>query len=182
MYTLNKANSTSSKKRQPSLPGLFSPSITGGALIFLMLFLPLAKANDSELALSYAFGDSGLKWEPCPDFLPVGCQIAVLHGDMSEPNADIFLRVPGNSNLPSHWHNSAERMVLVAGKLNLTYKGQKTFVLKPGMYVYGPSKVLHNGRCVSSQPCVIFIAFETEVDATAVGVTRPPRFRNTITQ
>jgi hypothetical protein len=35
------------------------------------------------------------------------------------------------------------------------------------MYAYGPAKAVHRGRCVSAEACVLFIAFEGPVDATA---------------
>jgi quercetin dioxygenase-like cupin family protein len=57
-------------------------------------------------------------------------------------------------------------MVLVSGELHVTYDGQEPAVLRPGMYAYGPAKAVHRGRCVSSEPCVLFIAFEGPVDAT----------------
>ena len=112
--------------------------------------------------------EATLKWGPCPEFLPQGCQIAVLNGDPGKPNADLFFKVPGKSKLPKHWHSSAERMVLVAGELHVTYDGQAKKVLKAGEYAYGPAKIPHAGECVSSAPCVLFIAFEAPVDAVAV--------------
>ena len=119
-------------------------------------------------AYAQAPDDAGLKWGPCPAFLPEGCQIAVLNGDPAKPNADVFFEVPGKSKLPLHWHSSAERMVLVAGELHVKYDGQKTIVMKPGTYAYGPAKLPHSGVCASATPCVLFIAFETPVDAVAV--------------
>jgi uncharacterized RmlC-like cupin family protein len=59
-------------------------------------------------------------------------------------------------------------MVLVAGELHVTYDGQKTVVLKPGTYAYGPAKRPHKGACVSASPCVLFIAFESALDAVPV--------------
>jgi quercetin dioxygenase-like cupin family protein len=109
--------------------------------------------------------DPSLNWGPCPAFLPAGCQIAVLNGDPAKPNADVFFKVPAGARLPSHWHSSAERMVLVAGELRVTYEGQKPLVLKPGMYAYGPPRLKHEGQCTSVVPCVLFIAFESPVDA-----------------
>jgi quercetin dioxygenase-like cupin family protein len=109
--------------------------------------------------------DSQLKWGPCPPFLPKGCRIAVLHGDPAKANADVFLKVPANSILPRHWHTSAERMVLVSGELRVAYDGQKSAVLKPGTYAYGPAKLPHKAQCGKAGPCVLFIAFESPVDA-----------------
>ena len=118
----------------------------------------------AEPARARSVDDPRLEWGPCPEFFPAGCQIAVLHGDPTKPNSDVFFRVPGNYDLPRHWHGSAERMVLVAGELSVTYAGQEAVVLKAGMYAYGPAKAPHHGRCVSSQPCTLFIAFEGPVD------------------
>jgi quercetin dioxygenase-like cupin family protein len=56
-------------------------------------------------------------------------------------------------------------MVLVAGELSVNYKGQAKVVLKPGMYAYGPAKLPHSASCAGSASCVLFIAFESAVDA-----------------
>lgn len=126
-----------------------------------------AWAGDS--ALSRTATDADLAWGPCPDVFPAGCQIAVLHGDPAQPNADVFFKVPGRYDIPHHWHSSAERMVLVSGELHVTYDGQATVALKPGMYAYGPAKAPHRAECRSEEPCVLFIAFEGPVDVqTAV--------------
>jgi len=130
--------------------------------------LIIATALISGASQAQAPSDTTLQWGPCPEFLPKGCQIAVLNGDPGKPNADLFFKVPGKSTLPKHWHSSAERMVLVAGELRVSYDGQATRVLKAGEYAYGPPKVPHAGECVSRAPCVLFIAFEAPVDAVAV--------------
>lgn len=128
-----------------------------------------AQAATQEQALTRTADDATLKWGPCPPFLPVGCAIAVLNGDPAKDNVDVFLKVPGKSALPLHWHTSAERMVLVAGELHVTYDGQKKAVLKPGTYAYGPAKKAHKGFCASARPCVLFIAFESPLDAVPGG-------------
>ena len=143
------------------------------ALLVLISPFALAEAPMPEPALALTFEDAQLKWGPCPPFLPEGCGIAVLHGDPAKDNLDVFLRVPAKSTLPLHWHTSAERMVLVAGELQVTYEGQKMAVLKPGTYVYGPAKRQHNAYCASKVPCVLFIAFESPLDAVPVeGATK----------
>jgi quercetin dioxygenase-like cupin family protein len=124
-----------------------------------------ATSSAQEPLVAWTAKDSQLKWGPCPAFLPKGCGISVLHGDPAKHNADIFLKVPANSTIPRHWHTSAERMVLVSGELHVTYDGQKTEVLKPGSYAYGPAKLPHKAECKKGAPCVLFIAFESPVDA-----------------
>lgn len=124
-----------------------------------------AQAPAKEQAVTRTADDPQLQWGPCPAFLPKGCQIAVLHGDPAKPNVDIFLKVPPGSVLAPHTHTSAERMILVAGELHVTYQGQKTAVLKPGTYAYGPPKLPHQAVCQQSGPCILFIAFESPLDA-----------------
>lgn len=127
-----------------------------------------AQAPTQEQATTQTVGDPKLKWGACPSFLPKGCRIAVLHGDPAKDNLDVFFKVPAKSTIPLHWHTSAERMVLVAGELHITYEGQKKAVLKPGTYAYGPAKRPHDGYCASKESCVLFIAFESPLDAVPV--------------
>jgi quercetin dioxygenase-like cupin family protein len=138
------------------------------SLLILTCSFALAEEPNQEPALVFTFEDPQLEWGPCPAFLPDGCEIAVLHGDPAEKNADIFFKVPANSAIPRHWHTSAERMILVSGELHLTYDGQETEVLRPGTYAYGPPKLPHKGFCAEGDPCVLFIAFELPVDAVPV--------------
>ena len=119
----------------------------------------------TEMAITRTAKDADLKWNPCPPFLPKGCGIAVLNGDPAKNNLDVFFKIPGKSDLPRHWHTSAERMILVAGELHVTYDGQKTAILKPGSYAYGPARKPHSGKCASKEPCILFIAFELPLDA-----------------
>lgn len=138
--------------------------ISVAALVLASPFA-LADAAAQEPALAFSIHDAELSWGPCPDFIPKGCEIAVLHGDPGKDNSDIFFKVPASFSIPHHWHTSPERMVLVSGELEVTYDGQQPAVLKPGMYAYGPSKLPHKASCAGGDPCVLFIAFEGPIDA-----------------
>jgi len=109
--------------------------------------------------------DSSLQWGPCPAIFPAGCQIAVLNGDPSKPNADVFLRVPAGYKIPAHSHTSPERMILVEGKLSVRYEGTPAAALTPGEYAYGPAGLPHEATCRGKTSCTLFIAFEGPVDA-----------------
>lgn len=138
-----------------------------GAL--LVIFSAGAAAESpSPKALVMSHDDPQLEWGPCPEFLPEGCGIAVLHGDPAGNNADVFFKVPAGAHIPHHWHTSAERMILVSGELSLTYDGQETKVMRTGDYAYGPAKLPHEGQCAAGDPCILFIAFERPVDAVPV--------------
>jgi quercetin dioxygenase-like cupin family protein len=138
----------------------------------LIVAAAVVHGDSTEAPLAIAAGDPAVKWGPCPDFMPKGCGLAVLHGDPSKNNADALLRVPAGSEIPRHWHTSAERMVLVAGELTVTYDGQSPAVLKPGMYAYGPAKAPHKAFCSKGAACMLFIAFESPIDAVKGGGER----------
>ena len=154
--------STASRSLPTALLALL-PASLGFGCSFVYAQAPLP-----ERAVTRTAEDPGIKWGPCPPFLPAGCGIAVLHGDPSKDNVDVLLKVPARSTIPSHRHTSAERMVLVAGELHATYDGQETAILRPGTYASGPAKVPHKGYCASDVPCVLFIAFESPLDAIPV--------------
>lgn len=143
----------------------FRRSIAAFLAIFCGAGVLLADPSKGEGPVSWSPEDPGLQWGPCPEFMPEGCAIAVLHGDMSRENADIFFKVPAGAMVPRHSHTSAERMVLVAGELHVTYDDHKTVVMKPGTYAYGPPELPHDAACVGTEACVLAIAFEEPVDA-----------------
>jgi quercetin dioxygenase-like cupin family protein len=146
---------------------MIAGTLVGRSLQVALLMVVTSMALAQEPALAFSAQGPDLQWKPCPDPLPKGCQLAVLHGDPAKPNADVFLKLPGSSKIPLHTHTSAERMVLVAGTMHITYEGQKMAVLQPGSYAYGPANKPHMAACASRKPCILFIAFESAVDFKA---------------
>lgn len=139
-------------------------------LFFLISFPVPAQENEvMEKSIIQEHNDPGLEWGGCPEFMPEGCKIAVLHGDPAKKNVDIFFKVPANSKIPYHYHTSVERMVLVAGELEVTYEGENPQTLKVGSYAFGPAGKPHYAKCGDS-PCVLFIAFEEPLDAFPVAM------------
>jgi len=124
-----------------------------------------AVAADRADAFTRTAEDRTLDWAPCPDFMPQGCEIAVLHADQDGSNADIFFRVPGGSHIARHWHTSPERIVVVSGEMEVTYDGQEPVVLTPRTYAHGPARKPHHATCLSTRPCTLFIAFVDPIDA-----------------
>lgn len=152
----------------PQPNDLARPALFTAILLALLAGAAALAADARQQALAIAHDDPQLEWGPCPEFFAEGCAIAVLHGDPAGDNADIFFKVPAGSTIPNHWHSSAERMILVSGEMHLTYDGQDKQVLRPGMYAYGPAKLAHEGSCAAGDPCILFIAFESPVDAVPV--------------
>lgn len=129
------------------------------------LFVLALPALAAENSLARMAKDKDLQWGPCPPFLPQGCGLAVLHGDPAKPNVDVFFKVPGGSKIVAHTHTSAERMVLVSGELTVRYEGEKPVTLRKGSYAYGPAGKPHEATCAKGEDCVLFIAFESPLDA-----------------
>ena len=133
-------------------------------LFFVFTFSWSQEPVTSEKSLAFTQDDAALIWSSCPEFMPEGCTLTVLHGNPAERNADVFLKIPANSEIPNHTHTSAERMILVSGELEVTYEGEKSQLLKAGSYAYGPANKPHVAKC-GDTPCLLFIAFEEPVDA-----------------
>jgi len=137
--------------------------------VFLMFFMAntlfAQEKTESDLSVVKTVNDADLNWGPCPPFMPEGCSIAVLNGDPAKNNVDVYFKVLANSEIPEHYHTSAERMILVSGELQVTYTGEKEQILRPGTYAYGPATKPHSAKCGGNGPCVLFIAFEEPLDA-----------------
>ena len=128
----------------------------------------MSNDNESELSVVKSFSDPALEWGPCPPFMPEGCNIAVVHGDPSQKDSNVLFKVNGNSSIPNHWHTSHERMVLLTGKMKVTYKGEKTQTMEVGDFAYGPAKKPHSAECISKDPCILYIGFGDPLDAFQV--------------
>ena len=135
---------------------------------FIILMIPYSSKAQNSVSLTRTAENEQLQWGSCPDFMPDSCEIAVLQGNPAKPNADIFFKMEGNSSVPNHWHHSAERMVLISGKMEVNYEGQSPKVIRTGMYAYGPPEKPHTASCLSDDPCILFIAFNKPVDAFPV--------------
>lgn len=122
----------------------------------------------AESALVISHTDESLQWGPCPDFIPQGCEIAVLQGDPAANNLDIFFKVPGDFEIPYHLHTSQERMVLVSGTLDVIYDDHEKATIRTGEYAYGPAGLPHSAYCHEGEPCVLYIGFVAPLDAIPV--------------
>jgi anti-sigma factor ChrR (cupin superfamily) len=125
----------------------------------------LLAAQASSGPLRWDHSDAGLTWAPCPPLFPKGCEVSVLHGDPASGPSDIFLRVTPNYSFPAHTHTSAEHILLVSGVMHVTYAGNKMYELKEGTYSLVPAKAGHKAHCAPGKQCVLFIHFDSPIDA-----------------
>lgn len=134
-------------------------------LWILLMCAALSNAQTSQSALVISAHDKALTWGPCPDFIPKGCEIAVLQGDPAKENVDIFFKVPGDFTIPYHKHSSQERMILVSGELEVSYDKHKTALIKKGNFAYGPAQLPHKAYCKEGADCILYIGFVAPLDA-----------------
>lgn len=141
------------------------------ATYFLLGFTVFAQNKEVEkkieMSIAKTIHDSELKWNPAPEFFP-GCSFTILHGDITKPNLDFLFKVESNTEIIYHTHNSAERMVLISGEMEVQYEGEKPQILKAGTYAYGPRKKPHRAKCLDSGQCILFIAMEEPFDAIPI--------------
>ena len=62
------------------------------AAILLLAAAAVAGTPAGEPALAIRPLAKEVQWGPCPPIFAKGCEIAVLHGNPANPNADIWLR------------------------------------------------------------------------------------------
>ena len=139
-------------------------SVLATASIIPFSVMASHSGEHTDKAFTLAMNDTSLDFVNCPEFFAQGCRLAVLNGDLSEPNSDVVIRTPGNYEIPQHWHTSAKRMKLVSGEMELNYEGQDTLSIESGMYVYAPEKLAYSGKCISSKPCELFVSFDDPVE------------------
>ena len=148
-----------------------SNTLKRSLIIFLLIFLIPGIYNQvsaqTENSVAINLIDGNMEWGDCPDIIPNGCKVTLLHGDLSKNNADVLFKFEPGTDIPEHWHNSAERMILLKGELEVTYEGEDTRTLKAGHYAYGPEKKPHDARCNDEGPCLLYVAFIKPVDAFA---------------
>lgn len=82
-----------------------------------------------------------------PDDLKWNDGLVVLEGDPKKSGFFVMrLKLPAGSKIPTHTHNTVERVTIISGKLNLA-KGEKAEnpkVLPAGSYFSFPPGTLHN--------------------------------------
>lgn len=157
--------------RESTMSTSAPPSRRSPAVLALLLLLGTTVAWAQPPAqpspLRWTHADPALTWAPCPPIFPAGCEVTVLHGDPATGPSDVFLRAPADYTFPAHWHTSAEHMVIVAGLVHVTYPGGKQSELPERSYALVPAKMGHKAHCAVGGPCVMFIRFDSPIDAAA---------------
>jgi len=100
---------------------------------------------------------SSMKFAPVPN-LPACTTAAVEGGDPTKGQSTLVTNFTSGCIVPWHWHTPTETILVVSGTSRLDMKGTaKPVMLHSGDYAEMPAHHVHQARCVSSVPCVLFI-------------------------
>jgi hypothetical protein len=95
------------------------------ALCFLAIPCPgqeLGLMMFPEGEVQHVVRSADTPWKPCPETLPLGCEMAVLDG--SPQVADLFtvrFRVRETFVMPPHWHPKDERVTVISGSVAVAF-------------------------------------------------------------
>jgi quercetin dioxygenase-like cupin family protein len=108
-----------------------------------------------------------LHWQPCAGL--AGCDMVIVHGNPQTGASQVFWRVQPNVQIPAHWNTTPEHILGIAGEMVfIDAQGNKQSV-KPGDYLYSPSKQVKAVTCVGKDACVIFDYDELAFDFNLAG-------------
>ena len=113
-------------------------------LILLLGTATGAVADDMKMPVNA----SQIKWEPAPNFVPKGAQIAVLSGDPSKDGLYVVrLKLPAGYKVPAHNHPTTEMVTVISGNFHLgmgdKLDEKKGMQLTAGGYAEAPAKMNH---------------------------------------
>ena len=125
-------------------------------LILLLGTATGAVADDMKMPVNA----SQIKWEPAPNFVPKGAQIAVLSGDPSKDGLYVvLLKLPAGYKIPAHNHPTMEMVTVISGNFHLgmgdKLDEKKGMQLTAGGYAEAPAKMNHFAW--ASSPTVVQI-------------------------
>jgi quercetin dioxygenase-like cupin family protein len=85
-----------------------------------------------------------------------GAKMAVLWGDPKSGGYGALKTIPAGEVLRAHTHTHDQRVLVLAGRVGLTIKGQPSKELGPGSYLFVPAGVEHTAECKAGAECTYF--------------------------
>jgi quercetin dioxygenase-like cupin family protein len=116
-------------------------------LMFCTLFSISTLNAHADEKKPIIISQSDLKWKPLPG-MPKGAQIAMLQGDLKQPERYSFLlKLPDGYIIPSHWHSNDEETTVISGTLNLgigdKINKSEANIFQPGSFALVPGHMHH---------------------------------------
>jgi len=118
--------------------------------LIVVLLVPghaLADVGDCDFPeglLQHAVHSENIAWQPCPENLPSGCQLAVLEGDPQTPGLfTVRFRLTAGFLMPPHTHPRDERVTLLSGRMAVAFGADAT---RADAAEFGPGDYYINAR------------------------------------
>ncbi len=91
---------------------------------------------------------SEIAWQPAPDVLPSGAEIAVLAGDLTKEGPFVFrVKLPDGYRVAPHWHPLVESVTVLSGTFGIgmgeTFDATAGRELGPGALFVMPAETPH---------------------------------------
>ncbi len=125
----------------------------GSLLTLLCVVTPTAAQESAHQPI--AVDPTTVEFAPVPNGIPCATASAV-EGDPALGPAVLMFKFTSGCKVPWHWHTPNERVTFVSGAGQFEMKGGKPLQLRPGAYVFLPSRHVHRMTCLSE--CVLFAA------------------------
>ena len=81
----------------------------------------------------------------------------VVSGDPMHGHWIMYVKIDPGAWINWHWHSNPQSMFGVSGTMEYEIKPAAKFKFGAGSFVIVPGHALHNGRCISKEPCYFFI-------------------------
>ena len=128
--------------------------------LLLMAGLALSHPVQSQHAAQPLFGleqfnPAAGKWTEDPDAPHTWSQL--VRGDPAHGHWIMYVKIDPGAWINWHWHSNPQSMFGVSGTMEYEIKPAPKFTFGPGSFAVIPSHALHNGQCISKEPCYFFI-------------------------
>lgn len=121
----------------------------------ILLLVPLAFAQGAGAKDSVYWNPSEGQWTEDPDAL--GTYSKNVTGSSSTGNWVMYVKVNPGAWINWHWHSNPQTLFVVSGTMNYEVRPRPSVKLMAGSFLVIPGRALHNGTCVSKEPCTFFI-------------------------
>ena len=141
------------------------PNSFGTWLVLLSSLAPALTASSADNVVALAPDDAAVKWVECGGGAwPKGCEAALAWGDYEKGSSAFYVRAPKGYLFPRHSHTSAERILVLRGRISGAVDGEGEMMVTPGMYWGFQGKAVHWARCEDS--CLMYITYDGPFDQT----------------
>lgn len=130
-------------------------------LILFVALTPTPGVSSVDSVAALAPDEAAVTWFECGGF-PKGCEGALIWGDFEKGASGFYVRAPKGYLFPRHAHASAERILVLRGRVVGAVGNGQEMMVTPGMYWGFDGKAVHWARCEDA--CLMYITYDAPFD------------------